>query len=114
LDSLVLLSDEVHKFDTLAEASTNKLVDIMKNLLNQDTKQVESTLLVSERMLLFDCLIVRSSLCSLNLNDLRIQLGTPDAFIRSFSWNAMKYRVDKPLREIAEAIQQVCPFKCFC
>lgn len=31
-----------------------------------------------------------------NLN----QLGSPGAFLRSFSWNKMKYRVDEPISTI--------------
>ncbi|ORZ29407.1 ATPase, V1 complex, subunit C, partial [Catenaria anguillulae PL171] len=81
LDSLVKLSDELGKMDQVAEAASNKLVDLMKTLLNNDVKQVEATLTVGNRML-------------------------ADDFLRSFAWNTMKYRIDKPLREIVDAIQQ--------
>ncbi|KNE68058.1 hypothetical protein AMAG_13231 [Allomyces macrogynus ATCC 38327] len=80
LDSLVLLSDDLAKVDTVAEASVNKLIDTMKMLLNNDTNQVQSTLVVHDK--------------------------SPDAYVKAFSWNTMKYRVDKPLRETVEAIQQ--------
>ncbi|KAJ3361972.1 hypothetical protein GGF31_001997 [Allomyces arbusculus] len=80
LDSLVLLSDDLAKVDTVAEASVNKLIDSMKMLLNNDTNQVQSTLVVHDK--------------------------SPDAYVKAFSWNTMKYRVDKPLRETVEAIQQ--------
>ncbi|KAI9188333.1 Vacuolar ATP synthase subunit C [Blastocladiella emersonii ATCC 22665] len=80
LDSLVKLSDDLAKIDAAAEVSSNKLVDLMKTLLNGDVKQVEATLVVGNR--------------------------STDDFVRSFSWNAMKYRIDKPLREIVDAIQQ--------
>ncbi|KAI9220570.1 vacuolar ATPase subunit C [Blastocladiella britannica] len=80
LDTLVKLSDELTKVDAAAESVSNKLVDLMKSLLNGDVKQAEATLVVGNR-------------------------GTDD-YVRSFAWNQMKYRIDKPLREIVDAIQQ--------
>lgn len=31
-----------------------------------------------------------------------------DAYVRNFSWNSIKYRTDKPIKEMAEVIAQVC------
>ncbi|KAJ1510116.1 hypothetical protein HMI56_006488 [Coelomomyces lativittatus] len=48
LDSLVTLSDELTKVDTLASQFVMKTVDNMKQLLNQDIHQIQETLTVGD------------------------------------------------------------------
>ncbi|ORX82623.1 ATPase, V1 complex, subunit C [Basidiobolus meristosporus CBS 931.73] len=80
LDTLVVLSDELIKYDQAFEATVVKMVDNLKALLRGDLAQLEEALTVNEKPV--------------------------DHFLKSFQWNSMKYRADKPLKEIAELINQ--------
>ncbi|ORX89653.1 ATPase V1 complex subunit C [Basidiobolus meristosporus CBS 931.73] len=80
LDTLVVLSDDLVKYDQAFEATVVKMVDNLKALLRGDAAQLEEALTVNEKPV--------------------------DHFLKSFQWNSMKYRSDKPLKEIAELINQ--------
>ncbi|KAK9767553.1 Vacuolar ATP synthase subunit C [Basidiobolus ranarum] len=80
LDTLVVLSDDMVKYDQAFEATVVKMIDNLKALLRGDSVQLEEALTVNEKPV--------------------------DHFLKSFQWNAMKYRSDKPLKEIAELINQ--------
>jgi len=80
LDQLVTLSDDLIKIDASIEATVLKVVDIMKTLLRGDLEQLRANLSVGDRSV--------------------------EHYLRNFQWNTMKYRVDKPLREITESLQQ--------
>ncbi|KAG0182444.1 hypothetical protein DFQ28_004087 [Apophysomyces sp. BC1034] len=77
LDALVLLSDDLVKFDTSLDQSANKLADILNNLIKD---KVQDHLLVSDK--------------------------TVDQYIRTFQWNNMKYRTDKSLQETTALLNQ--------
>ena len=38
---------------------------------------------------------------------LRLELGPAEQYLKSFHWNKVKYRADKPLGEIVVALQKV-------
>jgi V-type H+-transporting ATPase subunit C len=78
LDALVLLSDELVKYDAAFEQSVNKLTDILTSL---NKGQQQELLLVNEKSL--------------------------DQFVSSFQWNTMKYRTDKSLQETTATLNQV-------
>ncbi|KAL1921837.1 uncharacterized protein VTP21DRAFT_10479 [Calcarisporiella thermophila] len=90
LDQLVLLSDDLVKYDSTFEQIVLKLVDILRNLLgsgrmsgggtSQQNRSVENFLSVNEK--------------------------TVDQYLKTFQWNAMKYRTDKSLSEIVELLSQ--------
>ncbi|KAI9141991.1 hypothetical protein BKA69DRAFT_1109454 [Paraphysoderma sedebokerense] len=80
LDSLMVLSDDLVKIDSTFEAAVLKVVDIMRSLLHGDAEQLKANLTVNEKSV--------------------------ETYLKNFQWNTMKYRVDKPLREITETIQQ--------
>ncbi|EIE80207.1 hypothetical protein G6F46_007905 [Rhizopus delemar] len=77
LDALVLLSDELVKYDAAFEQSVNKLTDILTSL---NKGQQQELLLVNEKSL--------------------------DQFVSSFQWNTMKYRTDKSLQETTATLNQ--------
>jgi V-type H+-transporting ATPase subunit C len=52
LDALVLLSDELVKFDAVAEQSVNKLVDMLSTLLKGEQGNIQDHLLVNESKVL--------------------------------------------------------------
>ncbi|KAJ3188827.1 hypothetical protein HDU85_004541 [Gaertneriomyces sp. JEL0708] len=80
LDSLVVLSDDLAKADTVAEGVASKIADNMRQLLNNDMGQWMS---------------------NLSINDKSI-----DAYLKTFQWNNMKYRTDKSLRELTDMLLQ--------
>ncbi|KAI7852920.1 ATPase, V1 complex, subunit C, partial [Circinella umbellata] len=81
LDALVLLSDELIKYDTAFEQAVNKIADVLSNLVRgQPDALVQDFLLVNDK--------------------------TVDQYINTFQWNSMKYRTDKSLQETASMLQQ--------
>ncbi|KAJ3043755.1 hypothetical protein HDV00_004161 [Rhizophlyctis rosea] len=80
LDSLVVLSDDLQKMDQNFESITVKISENMRTLLNNDVEQWKLNLTVSDKSI--------------------------DAFLRTFHWNTMKYRVDRSLKELADTIMQ--------
>ncbi|KAI9494320.1 hypothetical protein BDB00DRAFT_818708 [Zychaea mexicana] len=82
LDALVLLSDDLAKYDTAFEQTVNKLADILANLIKTDSTNGH----VREYML---------------ANDKPVE-----EYISTFQWNTMKYRTDKSLQEITTTLNQ--------
>lgn len=80
LDQLVVLSDDLAKVDSYLEGAVAKLSDGLKALLKNDIDQWRQELTVGEK--------------------------TVDNYLRSFQWNSMKYRTDKSLRELSDALHQ--------
>ncbi|KAG0240374.1 ATPase, V1 complex, subunit C [Mortierella sp. GBAus27b] len=79
LDTLVILSEDLAKLDTVFEQSANKLVDTIRSLLGPDAQgKLQSSLTVNEK--------------------------TIDSYLKTFQWNTMKYRTDKSLVELAEIL----------
>lgn len=80
LDALVLLSDELAKFDALAEQSTLKVVDVLRTLLKNEDPNLQ--------------------------NYLNVDGKSVDQYIKNFQWNSMKYRTDKSLQEMSTTLNQ--------
>ncbi|KAL0083947.1 hypothetical protein J3Q64DRAFT_1737404 [Phycomyces blakesleeanus] len=80
LDGLVLLSDDLVKFDAVFEQATNKIADILSILVKDQKVNVQDFLLVNDK--------------------------TIDQYISSFQWNSMKYRTDKSLQETTTLLNQ--------
>ncbi|KAI9257878.1 hypothetical protein BY458DRAFT_441047 [Sporodiniella umbellata] len=78
LDALVLLSDDLVKYDATFEQAVNKLADILANLTKG--QPLEEVLLVNDK--------------SLNQS------------VSTFQWNTMKYRTDKSLQETTATLSQ--------
>ncbi|KAG9288502.1 hypothetical protein G9A89_015708 [Geosiphon pyriformis] len=80
LDGLVTISDELVKYDQAFEATNLKILDILRNLLNADKDQIRAHLVVNEKSI--------------------------DQYLKTFQWNTQKYRGDKSLQEIVQALNQ--------
>ncbi|KAK0546113.1 Vacuolar ATP synthase subunit C [Tilletia horrida] len=78
LESLIALSDELPKHDTNFTQVVAKIVDTLRNLLNNDEGALSQHVLVNEKAL--------------------------DEYMLDWAWNTRKYRVDRSLSEIVEAI----------
>ncbi|CAO3649301.1 unnamed protein product [Cunninghamella blakesleeana] len=80
LDALVLLSDDLAKYDAVFEQAVNKIADIVRNFANSSQGNVEQLLVVNEKSI--------------------------DQYVRSFQWNTMKYRTDKSLQDTTATLSQ--------
>lgn len=80
LDSLVVLSDELGKYDQTYENIVLKMVDTLRSCFinSENPASYKDSLIVSGKSV--------------------------DDYLHSFHWNSMKYRPDKSLREILEII----------
>lgn len=52
LDALVLLSDDLVKYDTVFEGSVNKLADMLNNLVKGEQTNLQDQLLVNDSKLI--------------------------------------------------------------
>lgn len=81
MDALVLLSDDLVKYDTVFEQSVNKMADMLNVLLRgQQGGSLQDHLLVNDKPI--------------------------DQYISTFQWNTMKYRTDKSLQETTATLSQ--------
>ncbi|ORZ09847.1 hypothetical protein BCR42DRAFT_494787 [Absidia repens] len=80
LDTLVLLSDDLVKYDTAFEQTVNKVADIVRTFTANAKVNHDQLLLVNEKSI--------------------------DQYIRGFQWNTMKYRTDKSLQETTATLSQ--------
>ncbi|KAL9939601.1 hypothetical protein V8E36_001418 [Tilletia maclaganii] len=78
LESLISLSDDLPKHDTNFTQVVAKIVDTLRALLNNDESALSQHVLVNEKAL--------------------------DEYMLDWAWNTRKYRVDRSLGEIIEAI----------
>lgn len=83
LDLLIVASENLQKTDLKIEAVVNKLVDALRGLLKGESRASED-----------------------KPPHLTINSKSIDHFIKSFAWNSSKYRSDRPLKEIIDAIAQ--------
>lgn len=81
LESLISLSEDLPKQDTAFTGVVAKIVDILRNLLNNDADALSQHVQVNEKSI--------------------------DEYILGWSWNGQKYRVDRSLREIVETLGKV-------
>lgn len=85
LDILVSVSDELSKVDIVAESIVLKVVENLKTLT--ESKEHAPTDLMTQSLMV---------------------AGRPvNVFVKSFAWNSVKYRVDKPIPELVTTLTQV-------
>ncbi|KAL2006111.1 hypothetical protein VTN00DRAFT_9765 [Thermoascus crustaceus] len=80
LDALVQQADELAKLEAACQGVVGKVGDALKNVLEGDEAQVEKMKTVNDKPV--------------------------DQYLRSFSWNKVKYRADKPLAELIDLLQK--------
>jgi len=81
LDDLLSLSEELPKVDGFFTTAVGKVVDTLRNLLNNDPARLEQHLLVNEH------------LCE-------------DYLLREWRWNVGKYGLNRNLRDIVDALNK--------
>ncbi|RHZ70497.1 hypothetical protein Glove_271g70 [Diversispora epigaea] len=76
LDALVVISDELIKYDQYFESAVMRIVDILRNLKDD----INNNLVVNDK--------------------------TVDQYLKTFQWDTMKFRAEKSMQEIAEILNQ--------
>ncbi|CAG8141907.1 unnamed protein product [Penicillium olsonii] len=80
LDALVQQADELAKLEASCQSVVGKVGDALKNILEGDEAQIEQMKVVNDKPV--------------------------DQYLRTFQWNKVKYRVDKPLAELIDLLQK--------
>lgn len=82
LDGLLQQSEELAKVEALCKGVVAKVADTLRNVLDGDDEKV---------------------VMHKNVNDKPLE-----QYLKTFSWNKVKYRADKPLAELTDLLQKVC------
>ncbi|KAF7134064.1 hypothetical protein CNMCM5793_005693 [Aspergillus hiratsukae] len=80
LDALVQQADELAKLEASCQGVVAKVGDALKNVLEGDEGQIDKMKTVNDKPV--------------------------DQYLRTFSWNKVKYRADKPLGELIDLLQK--------
>ncbi|KAJ5620496.1 hypothetical protein N7510_004480 [Penicillium lagena] len=80
LDALVQQADELAKLESGCQGVVAKVGDALKNILAGDEDQIEKMKVVNDKPV--------------------------DQYLRTFQWNKVKYRADKPLAELIDLLQK--------
>ena len=100
LDALVQQADDLAKLEGSCEAVVAKVGDSLRSLLEGDEEKISQQKTVNDSKLRG----IWHSRVSLRL----IRFVEPaDQYLRSFTWNKVKYRADKPLAELIDSLQKV-------
>ncbi|KAF8343051.1 ATPase V1 complex subunit C [Cantharellus anzutake] len=83
LELLVSLSEELPKHDTAFTSITAKLVDTLRNLLNNNPQRLAEHVLVDER-------------------------SVDDYLLKGWRWNSGKYGVQRGLRDLVDTLVKAC------
>jgi hypothetical protein len=107
LDTLVVLSEDLAKFDGQFESATNKIVDVLRSAYKGDETRLDYACRIADRMI---------HLCR-GLSDYRTtgilyyelsMLGPSSVGLNV--GNSRKYRVDKPIVDILDMLVKVRSF----
>ncbi|TAQ89006.1 hypothetical protein B7494_g2680 [Chlorociboria aeruginascens] len=80
LDALVQQADDLAKLESSCEAVVAKVGDSLRTLLEGDEEKISQQKTVNDK--------------------------PADHYLRTFSWNKVKYRADKPLAELIDSLQK--------
>ncbi|KAL2808771.1 hypothetical protein BJX63DRAFT_18902 [Aspergillus granulosus] len=80
LDALVQQADELTKLEAACQGVVSKVGDALRNILEGDEGQIEKMKTVNDKPV--------------------------DQYLRTFSWNKVKYRADKSLAELIDLLQK--------
>ena len=80
LDALIQHSEELSKLESLCNSVVAKVNDTLRNILDNDDSKISQHKTVNDKPL--------------------------DSYLRSFTWNKVKYRSDKPLAELIDTLQK--------
>lgn len=81
LESLVTLSEDLPKYDTQFTQVVAKIVDTLRNLLNNDADALSQHVQINEQSI--------------------------DDYLLAWSWNGQRYRTDRSLRDTVDTLSKV-------
>lgn len=87
LESLISLSEDLPKYDTQFTGVVAKIVDILRNLLNNDADALSQHIQVNEQAI--------------------------DDYLLGWTWNGQRYRTDRSLRDLVESLNKVSNSRCY-
>ena len=108
LDALLQQSDELGKLTGVCNSIVTKVGETLKNVLDGDEEKIAQHKNVNDSEL--------PALLSCRRNDFNRRQPAQQAdrapepleqYLRSFSWNKVKYRADRPLAELIDLLQKV-------
>lgn len=82
LDTLIALSEEIPKQDAYFTATVAKVVDTLRNLLNNDPSRLAQHVLVNEQ-------------------------SVDDYLLKGWKWNEGRYGIQKSLRDLVDTLNKV-------
>lgn len=80
LDALVQQADDVGKLEAACEGVVQKVGDTLRTILEGDEEKIQQQKTVNDK--------------------------PADQYLRSFTWNRVKYRADKPISELIDSLQK--------
>ena len=98
LDALVQQADELAKLETSCQAVVGKVGDSLKAILEGDESKISQQKTVNDSE---DFWKTANYIAALMV------VEPVDQYLRSFTWNKVKYRADKPLSELIDTLQKV-------
>ena len=104
LDALVQHADELAKLNTACEAAVAKVADSLKGILDGDEDKTAQQKMVNDSKASRTSrkpVLLRSCSCSYNL-----PVEPTDHYLRTFQWNKVRYRADRPLGELIDNLQK--------
>ncbi|KAF2654369.1 vacuolar ATP synthase subunit C [Lophiostoma macrostomum CBS 122681] len=80
LDALVQQADDLAKLESACEGVVSKVGDSLRNILDGDDERVQQQKTINDKPV--------------------------DQYLRTFQWNKVKYRADKPIAELIDSLQK--------
>ncbi|KAH7414524.1 hypothetical protein DE146DRAFT_674075 [Phaeosphaeria sp. MPI-PUGE-AT-0046c] len=80
LDALVQQADDLSKLNAACEGVVNKVGDSLRTILDGDEEKVQQQKTINDKPV--------------------------DQYLRNFQWNKVKYRADKPIKELIDSLQK--------
>ena len=96
LDALVQQADDLAKLESTCEAVANKVGDSLKTILEGDESKIAQQKTVND-----------SEHDQHKLTSLLTRSEPVDQYLRTFNWNKVKYRADRPLSNLIDILQKV-------
>jgi V-type H+-transporting ATPase subunit C len=98
LDALVQQADDLAKLNAACEGVVSKVGESLKTILDGDEEKVQQQKTIN----------VRSRCNHVAMFGELIHCAEPvDQYLRTFQWNKVKYRADKPIADLIDSLQKV-------
>ena len=99
LDALVQQADDLAKLETGCEGVVSKIGDSLKAILEGDEEKIAQQKTVNDSQ-------YQEDVTCIELWDLLISPEPAEQYLKSFHWNKVKYRADKPIGELLSSLQK--------